>query len=288
MSRFFGKKCNLTIGSKSQTFERIFNEEFKINFSVRKNIDAKSVDSANITLFNTADSLYNSLISVDDAYVRIEAGYPGNFGVVYEGDIMTVNLDPTSVDKKLMITAGDGDKAINQTRLTKNYNLDINLKTIAKDLVDAMKTTGGIIVSGVANSLLLKLKGKAKAGKNISGPASINLEKILQKAGLKYIVSNNELFIYADDTAIDSVNILLTPETGLLGSPSIKRTEKGRKGKKTIVEGVNFKSFIQPGLIPGRSIEINSRYINGQYIVQDTTITGDTYGGEWSIQGFAV
>jgi hypothetical protein len=67
-----------------------------------------------------------------------------------------------------------------------------------------------------------------------------------------------------------------------------KRTEKGKKGKKTISEGVDFVALIQPKISAGYKVKIESEEVAGEYTVQDVTIDGSTYSNNWYISGFAV
>ena len=75
----------------------------------------------------------------------------------------------------------------------------------------------------------------------------------------------------------------------MIDSPRRKRIEKTSKSNgKEIVEGVDFRSLLFPGLIPGQKINIQSANIDNEFVIQEITYTGSSRGGSFEAQGFAI
>jgi len=66
--------------------------------------------------------------------------------------------------------------------------------------------------------------------------------------------------------------VLLTPETGLIGSPTPQND--GR---------VSAQSLLQPDLIPGRQVQIKSKHVQGMYVVETAQYEGETAGDAWFV-----
>jgi hypothetical protein len=70
--------------------------------------------------------------------------------------------------------------------------------------------------------------------------------------------------------------VLLTPATGLIGSP-----EHGTPDKKHAASVLKARSLLQPAIKPCKRVVIRSQSISGTFCVQKVTHHGDTAGGDW-------
>jgi hypothetical protein len=92
------------------------------------------------------------------------------------------------------------------------------------------------------------------------------------KLNLDWSIQNNTMVIRPKGGADAQPAIVISPTTGLIGSP--ERDERG---------GVTGRTLIINGLEPGRKIELQSEVITGNYVVAKTRLTGDTEGQEYYI-----
>ena len=66
--------------------------------------------------------------------------------------------------------------------------------------------------------------------------------------------------------------ILLSADTGMLESPKIvnRRT-------------VQVSALIQPGLVPGQQVVLQSQVIGGTWRISEAEYAGDTHGNDWTV-----
>jgi len=67
--------------------------------------------------------------------------------------------------------------------------------------------------------------------------------------------------------------VLLTPETGLVGSPT--PAADGR---------VSAVTLLQPDLVPGRQVEFRTEHVTGHYVCETAAYVGETAGQDWYVQ----
>jgi len=293
MTKLYNRDVEITIGSRSNLVDSVsFGVDFDIDFSVNMTASGKDPNTANVKIYNANVQDHDLFIfDFDDLYLQINAGYNNITGTLYSGDITYMNEYKENVNWVLEIVAGDGQKAAKDNIIQLSYKPDVSAKKIVNDIIDTMKNAGNIVVSSISETALSALaKKKEKAGRTISESAGDALEKMLDKFSYKYTIQNNELIIYAVDDAIETDAIYLSEETGLINSPAIKRIEKGRKGKKTVTNGVEFDCLIQPNIKPGCTVEIDSinDSCSDQYVVQDVTVSGTTKDSNYHMRVFAL
>jgi hypothetical protein len=137
-----------------------------------------------------------------------------------------------------------------------------------------MKDTGQIIIGSLA-----ALKDDVvQNGFSASGTAKSVLDKLIPKQGLEYSIQDNESQVLEEDQDTGEDAIKLTPETGLIGSPSIGLI--GAKSEQ--VEGISFKALIQTTKFrPGRLVNIVSRDTDGFFKITKVSFVGDTHDNPW-------
>ena len=69
---------------------------------------------------------------------------------------------------------------------------------------------------------------------------------------------------------LDERAIKLSPESGLVGTP--QPAEKGE---------LNVTALIQPGLVPGQRIVLESADYSGGYVIREAIFIGNTRGRDW-------
>ena len=72
--------------------------------------------------------------------------------------------------------------------------------------------------------------------------------------------------------ALLGTSVVLSPQTGLIGSP-----EKGTKNT------IKMRSLIIPDLVPGRQVILKSRHMSGNFRVERAEFKGDTASNDWYV-----
>jgi len=283
MVQLLGRKLTVSIGARSADTEISYNEDFQITFTIKRSIDGKTPDTLNCSLFNVDfDNIWEYLF-LDDAYIRIQGGYEGVFGTIFEGDITNATQHIDGVNLVTEITAGDGEVAIEETNINKSYSPDINVSDVIDDLINTIVKNGEIVKDGFVNGQISSIPGKLQFGDLLNGKASNYLSDYLNEAGKQFVIADSTLRVF--ENSFEEQVISLTTDTGLIDSPREKRVEKTSKAKgKQIVNGVDFRCLIIPGLLPGQKISIQ----DNEYIIQDITLNGTSRDGSWEAAGFAL
>jgi hypothetical protein len=259
----------------------------RVKFQVKQS-SAETPNEADIRIYNLSRE---TAVKVQSEYtgVVIQAGYSGNYGVIFKGNIKQVIIGRESAtDTFVDIIAGDGDLF---------YNYAIVNTTIAKnstqqDQVNACIKSGSALgVTAGANSLIFGTPSLPR-GKTMFGNTRNYLRDSAQTANMGWSIQNGQLVFVPLQKYLPGTAVQINEKTGMIGTP--QQTN----------EGVNVKCLINPliqisGRIQLQNYEIARLRINltlnpnlqtntaaplasnGIYYVLAMEHTGDTRGLEW-------
>jgi hypothetical protein len=175
---------------------------------------------------------------------------------------------------------GDGGRAYKHARVAESFKAgtssgDILRRLVAKCGWDA----------GNAASYYSSFTSQAVNGYSVEGPVYQALTDLLAAEHLTWSVQGGALQILPARGYMASQAILLTPDTGLLGSPEWGSPE--HKGKQ---RRLKLKSLLQAQLVPGGRVKVESQTATGVFAIQEVEHQGDTEGDEWcsEIEGMPV
>lgn len=258
----------------------------RINFIVNKT-SAKEPNAAEVTLYNLSETNRkilqegSSLIPLSPKgivqtgkYVWpliIEAGYKKKREQIFAGDIFYITISRTGPDWICKIQARDGGTQYKSKRM----NVTFAKGTPVSAVLGAAAHALGV---GLGNSTFKFQLSPAfrkgftlfKSSVTVSGLVSDILNKYVKSIGYRWSIQDGQLQVLGLQETLLDTQIMLTPETGLLGSPEI--------GEKRVLSG---SSLLQGGIKPGRQLWVKSSMINGRFRVENVAHTGDTYGNEW-------
>lgn len=236
----------------------------RVSFDVEHSRTGKEANKGKATIYNLSTSSTQWVESQGKTLV-IEAGYEDQLsGVIFVGEIKRVTTTMEGPDRKTEIQGKDGGRAI-QTRIA--MTLDPG-------------TTVGAALSMVAARLGLEVIAMPFTdrplvqGLTIYGPASTALENLATQAGMTWWIEGGTLMLSAVDEPTTEIGLLVSPETGLVGSPSRKFDEKTDRD----IGQVEWSQLIDPRLRPGLKVQLVSRDITGWYVVDKVAFSGDLNG----------
>ncbi len=280
MARLFNKRVAVTVndlrfannpnpdaGSYQLEDGRI-GGELKMTFKVKRSLDSKT-NKATAQIFNLKEDT-RGRITVEKPQFIIEAGYLETFATIFQGTAVELSTTRDATGFTTTIVASDGFK---QTRERVNVSLGPGASV-------------GDAIEQVAKSMKLgasKALKRAKAGDfdgavkgffnglTMSGRSRDEMDKLARTHGFDWSIQNEELQILLPDEATTEDAVLLSPDTGLITSP-VRVIDEKRPGRLI----VRAQSLLQPGITPGRIVELDSVEIKGQFKTQDVEHTGDT------------
>jgi hypothetical protein len=200
----------------------------------------------------------------------IEAGYLDNISQIFSGDL---EFGENKKDGRHWITtlqAGDGSQKYKTSRINTSLKGPAQVGDVLKTAADAMGINPGNLQDAVGAG---SLRGSLKEFTNgivLSGKAELNVDKIAKSMGLRWSIQDGGFLFLGPDDFIGEQATVLAPGTGLIGSP-----EPGEDGI------VKARSLLQPNLLPGHRVQIQSAEVDGFFRIEKAVFTGDTRGGDW-------
>ena len=274
MSQLWNRKAIVTMGIKGEQGVKI--EGLRIAFEIEKT-NAKAANNAKIMIYNLNESNKSILKSKEDLSLTLEVGYGANgVDLLFTGDIVRSTTQRRGADFVSTIEVDDGDEALTRAKIEKSYAAGASEKTIVEDALQSMKDAGQVVIGSISS-----LRDEvAQNGFSASGLASNIIEQITSKQGLEFSIQDNETQILGTDEDTGEEAIVLTPSTGLIGSPRIGLI--GKDASKT--DGIEFKALIQTTRFkPGRKVKIKSREVDGFFKILKSKFAGDTHAPAWFV-----
>jgi hypothetical protein len=206
--------------------------------------------------------------------VRLEAGYDGpGTDLIFLGDLRTVDTETTGEDWVTAISSGDGERAFRSARMAQSFGPRVP----ASVALQAIVKTFGLGPGNVAKVLSgLKHQGQASLltrGAVFSDASARVLTDFCRSADLEWSIQDGAIQFVDLNKALAGQAIVLSPKTGLVGSPA--------------VDGAGImkcKSLIIPGLRCGGVVIVDAEEIKGQFRVEKLTYEGDTHADAWEVE----
>ncbi|EHP94873.1 baseplate hub protein [Methylorubrum extorquens] len=246
MSRLFGRIIRVTVSGKAGSATFIGDQSpeagLQIAFTAQATLGSKP-NSGTVTITNLSKARRNMLGEEYDS-LTLEVGYKDSGPqVLLKGDIRDVAHAKTSPDITTTIEVGDGDQAFEKGKASKTFPAGTKPKEIVEYLRKQMP--------GLAKG---EIKGldelpATKRPTTVYGHAYRELDTLGRQHGFYWSIQNGKFQALKSDEHLGG-NILITPESGMLGVPT--PTDKG----------VKVTTLIIPGLAPGRLIDVRSDFID--------------------------
>lgn len=274
------RHCSLLVGSNSG--QAIDLAGLRIKFATQKG-DIQTPNTATINVYNLSDATV-ARIGGEFAQVELTAGYQHRYGVIFRGTIRQVRDWREGVDRVTEITVSDGDRAYNYGVVNTTLAAGSNPTDRAKAAAQAM-TDKGVAVGHVAD-----LAGQAlPRGRVMFGMARDHLRQTTADTDANWSIQDGQLQIVRADGYLPGEAVVLTADTGLIGSP--EQTENG----------VTVKALINPAFRIGGRIKLDNSSIrrakknvqagaintaakidrDGFYRILKADFSGDTHGTDW-------
>jgi hypothetical protein len=257
MARLFLREAFLTVGTKQFST--------RIAFEIKQN-DESDPNKAKISLYNlSADS--RAYLEKTEDMMRLEAGYKGDVGIIFWGDISDKGVKHERKGGDIITTmqCGDGLVELQSAHLEFSWEAGVTCQQI----VDKALSTIGLHLAVKSGDLSKQyLNGKA-----YSGTVKKLLDQITKYCGLIWNTQNNSIQIYPANSTANQNAVLLNSTTGLIGIPS--KTEKG----------IMVRSLLNHRLTPGGLFQLEtkdgSKTGSGLYAITAVKHVGDTFEGEF-------
>jgi hypothetical protein len=249
-------------------------EGLRIQFQVHKGT-GKEPNTCEVRIYNLAEKTRSGM-QKKYAPVILTAGYEGNAAVIFNGDARTVDHVKQGSEWVTIAKCGDGERAYTFQRISRSFGPGTRIVDVALACADALGLNPGNLREELDKGSFRGGLTEFTNGRVVHGKASAELDKVLRGIGLSWSVQNGEIQVLRGDAPAPGRAVLLSPASGLIGSPEHGSPEK--KGKPSPIKA---RSLLQPQIICGGRVEIQSRSMNGQFAVKKVTHAGDSRGLDW-------
>lgn len=295
----FNRVCSLVIGQENGKGREL--SGLRIAFSIQKGAN-KSPNKCTVKIWNAAPET-RALIEVVGNVMILKAGYSEDIGAttIFIGNVtraLTVREGPDWITELEM---EDGFLEFRDAKVS----LSFSKGATAQQVVTAISAKFGLPVrplpAGVANK-------QYPSGFAFVGRVRDAMDKACENGGLEWSIQNREIQIIKRGGFFKQKAYVLSPDTGLLGSPiqesktmtekaaakegitakqpgvrkTTERDKDGEVQEMLRVMGYKVKSLLQPVVEPGGFVQVKSKGIDGEFFrVEELTHVGDTHGNEW-------
>lgn len=280
------RHCDLIVSGNSRDGLNL--SELHVKFSITKS-DAESPNVADITVYNLAADTAQR-IKREFTRVTLQAGYVGNFGVIFDGQIRQVRIGrDNATDTFLNIIASDGAAAYQFATVNTTLAAGSSVQDWLKAAIAPMADLG--VVQGLLDS---EVKSKPlPRGKVMYGASRDHMRSAARTAGATWSIQDGETEVLRRTALRPGQAVLLSPSTGLIGTP--EQTE----------DGVVMRSLINPMIRVNGAIKLEADVLekkldltakststttekppspiaaNGLYRALWLEYQGDTRGNDW-------
>jgi hypothetical protein len=276
MSRLYKRAYRVTvdtieitnIGAKSKKV----GPGLDVKFSVDKT-NKPEPNTANLTIYNLNPDHRAQLSEKEKPVVQIEAGYEEKSALIFKGELRSLRSFREGPDWLTELSTGDGEHKIRNARINKSYVAGTKLDTIIRDLADSLGVGKGNTDVGAALARWAGQGTEVLKGLVLSGSVKQELDGICRATGLEWSVQDGELQFLETTKPRQGVSVVLTPDTGLIGSPTI-----GSDGV------VSMTSLMNADIVPGGLVTLETAQLpRANYKVARANYVGDTSGSDWLV-----
>lgn len=252
----------------------------QIEFQVVKDNTEKS-NKSYVTIYNLPDFIVDYLkINIDKSLSGLlEAGYDGTNYQLFCGTIeyFEDSWDDKVITRTTKFIFGDASQNLSKCNAARSYRAGTPIITVIKDLAADLQLPIGRIVG---------ISGTLDASVSFSGNTAQNLTNICTRYGANFSVQDGAVYVTKTGKRFEQNILYISPDTGLVGTPSPKQPTKNKKSKEKNDAsqedvGLEVKIRLYGPIIPESTIYLDSLYYKGFYKVVRLEHNGTYEGGDW-------
>ncbi len=209
--------------------------------------------------------------------VVLRAGY-ADPPMLFRGDSRAIWTTREGSDWITTITARDGGRAYSEARIARSYQAGTSIVSVLEDLVSDLEIGRGNLDEFVSAYTLRNGATTFPDGYVAAGSAARVLSDLVRAAGLRWSVQSGALQIMLRGQAIQTREVVLSADSGMVESPTWDETGTRTRGRRGLL---SVKTLIQPGIDPGRRVRVQSALVDGDFEVSKAAYSGDTRGDDW-------
>lgn len=270
----FGRVCRVVLSNAEESLEV---SDLAIRFEIQKTLLGYPA-RGRIIIRNLSET---NIQKITRRYTSVDlyGGYEGAEALLFRGNITNYYKDRPGPTSEFIMIVKSSTSAWEESSFSKTY---------------AAGTPPAAIIADVVNSFQGVIPGQLMTDPNwptnlsdvtFSGSSRRTMDQLARQYNFDWNIVEGEVITVPRGQALkDKPTYLITPQTGLIGSPVITEL------------GADFRVLLNPAIMLGREVEMHSRYAqlgqsglefrqvrntaDGIYKVMDIRMTGDTGFGQ--------
>ena len=248
-------------------------EQHTIKFSIEKT-ERRQPNNCSFQIINLSDNDRSSIES--DSVVVFYAGHIDFFGSIFTGKVDKINDQKTGVDRVTTIKVLDGGQSYRNSRVNSSFSANTPVIDVFRYAVSQLGVGEGNTTSFESDIKLRNGSNVYVSGTTLYGLARGYIERIVRASDLRWSIQDGNIQLRRRDEPVNSEAVLLSEQSGLIGSPEVQQKARGRARPKVLA-----RSILQPSLYVGRVVELLSETVNGAYQIESVKYTGSNNSNEW-------
>lgn len=295
----YNRVASLIIGQGGKQGKELTGLRF--SFSIEKG-STKSPNKCSLKIYNMSEST-RRLVEVIGNVCILKAGYADDVGTVqiFAGNIIQYVTVREGADWITEVEMQDGFIEYRDAKASVSYEKGATVAQVVTDIAKRFGLPVRQLPTDIAPI-------QYPSGFAFVGRVRDAMDKACQMAGLDWSIQNREIQISKKGQAFKRTALLLSSDTGMVGSPAQdaktmtekaaaklgftanqpgvrKTTERNREGEvETMLQVLGFKvtSLLQPTVEPGDLVKVESKSIKGEFFkVESLVHSGDTHANDW-------
>lgn len=269
-----GGISNTTAANQLQT------DALRVKFRVVKTTE-KEPNTMNLEIFNLSDASRSKMKAKGMTCV-LEAGYlntalnTNTRAVIFSGQSRLCDHTHDTATWESRIQCGDGEQLYTTDRIMKSYSAGTPFQSVIDDVAGLLKINQGNLDATLTSGGLPFQT--FQYGHVVSGTVVAVFNDLMKTAGYTWSVQQGALQVVKAGQAVVQEVVVLNKDTGLIGSPEHTPQHKTKKPSF-----LTAKSLLNPKIIPGHIVRMDSLNVKGDFVVQKVTHSGDSHSmNDWT------
>lgn len=249
-------------------------DSVRVRFNVVRTEDEEA-NTIELNVYNLSKSTRTKFETTDNRVI-LQAGYfLTGLKLLAVGDIVRGSTEFNAPEVITSVDAKDGGRALRDARASLSFKPGVQAKTMVEELVKLLD------VDKV--EIPIDLSGTFEHGWSFYGNVRDGLNKLGARFNFTWSIQNNTLQLTERRKPSARESVLITPQTGMIGSPSRIDKTSDNQTKAKEQPGLSVRCLLNPALVPGDPVVIeSSEFPRGVYRITRVEHNGDTHGEDWS------
>lgn len=298
----FNRTAELIVGQSGGKGVAI--RDLRFSFNIEKT-SSETLNNSTLRIYNM-NRTTRALVETPNNALILKAGYTEDAGLktIFVGIVRRSLTVREGTDWITELEMDDGLIAYQSSKISATFAAGAS----AVDVLRAVSNSFGLPVRPLPDGIPNKTYPKAFSALGRTREA---MNKVCNYLGLEWSIQNQEIQIVKKGGKAKRTAIVLSADTGMLGSPAMeakvlsdkaaakrgittnsagvikrnKENEKGEIKQRLEIQGYKVKSLLQPTVEPGGVVQVKSEGVDGEFFrIEKLSHIGDTGGGEWTTE----